>query len=174
MRRSKGEVEEQRRLRLVLHEARDRVLAEQLRHIALFLDGPVVTVPIPHLPRRMREVIDLAHHGAVVVVEPALPRPERAVGVAEVPLADHDRAVARLPQGLRQQPLVGRQAIFARSRDGQSLQAIPERVAPGHERGPISRQLATTMSTKAKVYRAASISSLPYVSRFANIMFSIK
>ena len=87
----------------------------------------------------MGEIINLTHHRTVVVVEPALARPVLAVSVPEVPLAHHNRSVARLFQSLRQQPLVGRQAILARRRDDQGLQAVAERVAPGHQRCPRRR-----------------------------------
>ena len=62
VRRGEGKIKKQRCLRIVLVDARNRVSAEQLRHIAFFLDRLVITVPIPDVARRMREVIDLAQH----------------------------------------------------------------------------------------------------------------
>ena len=81
----------------------------------------------------MREIVDLAYHRAVVVVETALAGPELAVGMAQVPLADHDGLVACLLEGLRQQPFVGRQTIFAGSWNDQSLQTVAARVAASHQ-----------------------------------------
>ena len=87
----------------------------------------------------MGEVIDLADHRAVLVVEAALARPILAIGVAEVPLADDGGAVTRVLERLRQQPLIGRQAVFGRGRDDQRLQAVAKRVAPRHQRRPRRR-----------------------------------
>ena len=81
----------------------------------------------------MLEIVDLADHRAVVVVETALAGPELAIGMAQVPLADHDGLVTCLFKGLRQQPLVGRQTIFAGSWNDQSLQAVAAWIAAGHQ-----------------------------------------
>src|SRR6516162_1703624 len=81
----------------------------------------------------MREVIDLPDHRTIVVIEPALTRPELAVCVAQVPLPDHHGLVANLLEGLWQQSFVGRQPVLARGWNDQGLQAVAKGIAAGHE-----------------------------------------
>jgi hypothetical protein len=55
--------------------------------------------------------------------------------VAQVPLADDGRLVARFLEGLRQQPFLGVQPVGLARQDHHGLQAIAEGVPPGHQRG---------------------------------------
>ena len=84
--------------------------------------------------RSMREVVHFADRIAVKMIEPAVLRPELLVGMTEMPLAHHRCTVACLLQGLRQGPLVGRQAIGMVRKDHQRLQAVAHRIAPRHQR----------------------------------------
>ena len=111
------------------------VPAEELRDVALLLHRLVVAEPVARAVRRVGEVVDLAEERAVLVVEPALPRPVLPVGVAEVPLADDRGPVAGLLQRLRQEPLLGVESVAAVRRDDERLQAVAERVAARHEGG---------------------------------------
>ena len=82
----------------------------------------------------VRKIVDLADQRAILDVETALARPVFGIGVAEVPFADDRGLIARGLQRLRQQVLVGRQAIGVVRRDDRGLQAVAERVAASHQR----------------------------------------
>jgi hypothetical protein len=55
-----GKVEEERDHGIVAADQLDRILAQQSGHVALFLDRPVVTEPIPLPVSQVGEIIDLA------------------------------------------------------------------------------------------------------------------
>ena len=135
VRRVEGQIEEERGGRVVLVDELHRVVAEERGRIALLLDDLVVAVPVDHAVLLVREVVDLADQRAVLVVEAALPGPVLPVGVAEVPLADDGGVVAGLLERLGQQPLVGRQAVGVALRNDRRLQAVAQRIAPGHQGG---------------------------------------
>ena len=88
-----------------------RVIADELGGVALLPDRLVVAEPVEHAVLVVREVIQLADHRAVLVIEAALLRPIFLVGVAEMPLADDRRLVAGLLEALRHEPLAGVQAV---------------------------------------------------------------
>ena len=78
----------------------------------------------------MSEVIQLADHRAVLVVEAALPGPVFLVSVPEVPLADNGSLIARLFQGLRQEPFARVQPVRGDGGNDRRLQTVVE----GHPR----------------------------------------
>src|SRR5215475_12675905 len=54
--------------------------------------------------------------------------------MTQVPLANHHRSVTHLFESLRQEPLIGRQTIFAWRWDNGSLQPIAERITTSQQR----------------------------------------
>ena len=92
-----GEIEIERFVRILRVDVFHRVVADELGRVALFPDRLVVAIPVEHAMLLVREVIQLADHRAVLVVEAALPRPILLVGVAEMPLADDRRLCNRPP-----------------------------------------------------------------------------
>ncbi len=120
-----GEIEKERRFRIVLFDQLHGRVAEQGCRIARLLDRLAVAEPVEHAMLLVGEIVDLAEERPIMMVEAALERPVGPVRVAEVPLADEDGLVAGLFQGLRQEPLVGRKAISMRRRD-RDLEAVAE------------------------------------------------
>ncbi len=136
VRRVEGEIEVERRGRVVPIDELDRIVAEQRGGIAL-LDHPhVVAVPVHDAVLLVGEVVDLADERTVLVVEPPLLRPVLLVRMAEMPLADDGGLVAGLLERLRQQPFVGGQAVGVRGRDDSRLQTVAQRIAAGQQGGP--------------------------------------
>ena len=129
-----GEVEIERLVRALLVDVFHRVVADELGRVAFFADRLVVAEPVEHAGVAVREVIQLADHRAVLVVEAALLGPILLVGVAEMPLADDGRLVAGLLEALRHEPLGGVEAVTRGAGDDDRLQAVAERIAPGHQR----------------------------------------
>ncbi len=78
----------------MLPDMADRILPEQGGHIAGLVELAVVAIPVGDAMHLVGVVVDLADQRAVLVVEPALLRPELAVGMAEMPFADDRSAVA--------------------------------------------------------------------------------
>src|SRR6266508_3978481 len=87
------------------------VVAEQRDGITLLFDYLVVPIPVHDAVLLMSEVVNLADQRAVLVIEPALPRPVFGIAMTKMPLANDGGLVAGLLECLRQQPFVGRQAI---------------------------------------------------------------
>ena len=94
--------------RLLINEP-DGVIADQRRIVALLLEERAVPLPVDQSAALAGEIVHLADDVAVEIVETPVLRPVFPVGMAEVPLAYHQRLVAHLFQGLRKRPLVGRQ-----------------------------------------------------------------
>ena len=134
------DVEEQRPRRVVLGDpaatasrASRCVLYPSSRRLA------VVAMPVEAAVADVGEVVERAVVVAVLVVEPAPRRQVLGPEVAEVPLAADGRLVARLLEGLRQRPLLQRQAVLRPGPDDADLQAVPHRVAARHQGGPRRR-----------------------------------
>ena len=136
VRSCEGEVQEQRRFWILLVDQPNGFVPEEGRVIALLLDNLVVPVPVLDAVRLVLEMIDLADQRPVELVEPALPRPELGLGMAEMPFADQGGVVSHLFERLRQQPLVGRKAVLAARRDNRGLQPVAQGIAPRHQSGP--------------------------------------
>ena len=121
--------------------------------VALLLDRLVVAEPVEHAVLVVGEVIQLADHRAVLVVEAALPRPILLVGVAEMPFADDRGLVAGLLEALRHEPLGGVQAVGGDGGNDGGLQAVAERIAAGHQRR--ARRRAHRLHVELRELRAA-------------------
>jgi AraC-like DNA-binding protein len=130
-----GEVHEERGGGVVALEASDGVGTEELGSVAFLLDGVVVALPVEDVVGGVGEVVDLAEDGAVVVVEAALAGPVFAVGMTEVPFADHFGAVAGGFEEVGEGALRGVEAIGAFGGDDDGLEAVAEGVAAGHDGG---------------------------------------
>ena len=128
-----GEIEIERLVGVLRLDVFDRVVAEELGRVALLADRLVVAIPVEHAMLLVREVIQLADHRAVLVVEAALPGPILLVGVAKMPLADDRRLVAGFLEALRHEPLGGVQAVGGDGGNDGGLQAVAERITPGHQ-----------------------------------------
>ena len=90
-----GEIEIERFVRVVLLDEFHGVVAEELGGVAFLADGLVVAIPVEDAVLFVREVIQLADHRAVLVIEAALLRPILLVGMTEMPFANDRRVVAR-------------------------------------------------------------------------------
>ena len=133
MRGERSEIEEEGLLAVLLVDEPDCVVADQRRVVALLLEERAVPLPVDQAAPLAGEIVHLADDVAVEIVEATVLRPVFPVGMAEVPLADHQRLVARLLQRLRKRPLVRRQPIGVARKDDQRLQPIAHRVAAGHQ-----------------------------------------
>ena len=136
MGRERGEIEEERLFAILLIDQSDRIVANQIGVVALFPEEDAVALPVDHAAALAGEVIHLADHIAVEIVEASVLRPVFSVGMAKVPLADHQRLVADLLQGLRKRPLVQRQTVCVARENDERLEPVTHRVAAGHQRGP--------------------------------------
>jgi len=134
MRRVEREVEVERLVGILVLDELDRRVAEQLRGVSRLAERLVLPPPVRHSEHLALEVVVLARKEPVEVVEAALTRPHLPVAVPDVPLADERRPVAGLVQRLGQRPLVGRQPVGEGGRNDEPLQAVAERIPPGHER----------------------------------------
>ena len=119
-------------------------LPSERRGVSLLPHRFVVAIPVQHAVLFVREVIDLADHRAVLVIEAALLRPVFPVGMAEMPLADDRGLVARLLQALRQQPFVVSQAVGGDREDDRGLQAVAERIAARHQAARVGVHIGCT------------------------------
>ena len=134
MRRGEGQVHEHRLLAVVVLDLAHGVVAEQIGGVAFFLHQLVVAIPVGSAMGAMGEIVDLAQHRAVVVVEAALPGPVFLVGMADMPFADHRGVVAGIAQRLRQGVLVGIQAVLAGRGNHRALHAGAVGITTGHQR----------------------------------------
>ena len=121
--------------------------------VTFLLDRLVVAEPVQHAVLVVREVIQLADHRAVLVVEAALLRPILLVRVAEVPLADDRRLVAGLLEALRHEPFGGVQPVGRDGRNDGGLQAVAEGIAAGHQGR--ARRRAHRLDVELRELRAA-------------------
>ena len=131
----RGEVEEERLLRVLGLDQLDRFVSDQGREVPFLLEELAVALPVDQAAALLGEVIDLADEVAVEVVEAAILRPVLPVGMAEMPLAHHVGLVAGLLQGLGKRALVGRQTVAVARKDHQRLKAVTDRIAARHQRG---------------------------------------
>ena len=136
VRRTEGHVEEERRLAAgVPVDEAHRVFGQQVRHVALLVDGLVVVTPVAFALALLREVVD-RRVVADELREAAAQRVELALEVAEVPLAE-DAAVFVAGPGkdLGQRGLRGVHAVVAPGRDDRPHQAETDRIAARHQAG---------------------------------------
>src|SRR6185436_8671283 len=71
----------------------------------------------------------------------------------EMPFADDGRGVTGILEALRQEPLAGVEAVTGRAGNDNRLQAIAERIAPGHQGGAGGR--THRLNVKLRKLRAA-------------------
>ena len=140
-------------MRVLLVDESHGVVADERGRVAFLLDRLVVAEPVEHAVLVVREVIQLADHRAVLVVEAALLRPILLVGVAEMPFADDRRLVAGFLEALRHEPLGGVEAVGGAGRNDDRLQAVAEGIAAGHQRR--ARGRAHRLHVELRELRAA-------------------
>ena len=75
MRGQRCEIEEERLLAVLLVDQLDRVVSDQRRVIALFLEELAVALPVDEAAALPGEIVDLADDVAVEIVEAAVLRP---------------------------------------------------------------------------------------------------
>src|SRR5262249_25303752 len=134
-----SEVEIERFVAILCVDVSDRVLADELSRVAFFPDRLVITEPVQHSVFLVREVVQLADHRTVLVIEAALLRPILLIGVTEMPFANDGRIVAGFLETLRHEPLGGIQPIAGSSRNNYRLQAVTKGIAAGHQCGTRGR-----------------------------------
>ena len=147
---------------VLLVDQPDRVVADQLRIVARFLEEDAIALPVDQAAALAGEIVDLADDIAVEIVEAPVLRPVFPVGMAKVPLADHQRLVARLFQRLRKRPLVDREPIGVAREDDERLQAVAHGVAAGHQlraRGRADRHAVEILEPDALVGELVDIGS---------------
>ena len=128
-----GEVEEERRLAVLLVDQLDGVVADQRRVVAFLPKELAIALPVDDAAAFPGEVVHLPHDVAVEVIEAAVLRPIFLVGVAEVPFADHVGSVAGFFERLGKCALVSGQPKGVAGEDNERLQPVTHRIAAGHQ-----------------------------------------
>ena len=163
MRGERREVEEERLGGVVLFNQPDRLVANQIGVVALFLQKLSVSLPVDDASPFLGEVIDLADEVAVKVLKAAVLRPVFLVGVPEVPLPHHVGVVAHVVQRLGEGPFRGWQPIGVAGEDHQGLQSLPQRVPTGHQcrpSGSADRQAVIRLKSHSVAGQRVDVRSL--------------
>ena len=136
VRRAERHVEEKRLRAVAPLNQPNRLVGQQVGRVALLVHRLAVAHPvqIPAPGVGVCVVVDEAAEKAIEMIEPAPVRHRVFVRRAEVPLAGHERLVARRLERLRQDELLHRQRL--RAFPNRRQDAVAYRRAPGHQRHP--------------------------------------
>jgi len=138
--RVEGDIEEERLRRVPTRDDAGCLRADQVRAVALFMQGLAIALPIDASEPCMPVVVDLPEEMAVEVVEAAAIRRMTDMGMTQMPLPDDGRLVTRLSKRLGEQ-------LFAR---GQS-EIIP---LPDHSENQTRSQGGSTREQRGAGRRA--------------------